>query len=291
MECRNAQSDTISPFLFNLGYQLLLFKLEYDLQIAGLTERVELGQDFPPLPPNISQVPPRVYAMADDATMLIKMEKESLVRIRKILVDFEHLSGLSCNVEKTTLMQFGSNEPVPENITRIGFDIKSDLTLLGLKIQNNCSTYSASKDLIEDKIRTQINFWNRFNLSLPGRISVSKTFKYSQLNYLGCFLPLEQYRIVNIENLIEGYVRGNLNISKVRMTLPREEGGIGLFSVEPFLGGQVCTWAKRAQTLDDHWKLRLYKKSLGSTLNLRAASFDKNEQRWAALFFLGVRFR
>jgi hypothetical protein len=101
---------------------------------------------------------------------------------------------------------------------------------------------------------------------------------YSQLNYLGCFLPLEQYRIVNIENLIEGYVRGNLNISKVRMTLPREEGGIGLFSVEPFLGGQVCTWAKRAQTLDDHWKLRLYKNSLGSTLNLRAASFDKNEE-------------
>jgi hypothetical protein len=261
-----------------LGYQILLFKLEYDLQIAGLTERVELGPDFPPLPPNVSQVPPRVYAMADDATMLIRMEKESLERIRNILVDFEHLSGLSCNVEKTTLMQFGNNEPVPENITRIGFDIKSELTLLGLKIQNNCSTYSASKNHIEEKIRNQVNFWNRFDLSLPGRVSVSKTFMYSQLNYLGCFLPLEQYRILNIESIIEGFVRGNLNISKARMTLPRKEGGIGLFAIEPFLGGQVCTWAKRAQTLDDHWKLRLYKKSLGSTLNLRAASFDKDAE-------------
>jgi hypothetical protein len=278
LERGNAQGDTISPFLFNLGYQILLFKLEYDLQIAGLTERVELGPDFPPLPPNVSQVPPRVYAMADDATMLIRMEKESLERIRNILVDFEHLSGLSCNVEKTTLMQFGNNEPVPENITRIGFDIKSELTLLGLKIQNNCSTYSASKNQIEEKIRNQVNFWNRFDLSLPGRVSVSKTFMYSQLNYLGCFLPLEQYRILNIESIIEGFVRGNLNISKARMTLPREEGGIGLFAIEPFLGGQVCTWAKRAQTLDDHWKLRLYKKSLGSTLNLRSASFDKNAE-------------
>jgi exonuclease III len=278
LERGNAQGDTISPFLFNLGYQILLFKLEYDLQIAGLTERVELGPDFPPLPPNVSQVPPRVYAMADDATMLIRMEKESLERIRNILVDFEHLSGLSCNVEKTTLMQFGNNEPVPENITRIGFDIKSELTLLGLKIQNNCSTYSASKNQIEEKIRNQVNFWNRFDLSLPGRVSVSKTFMYSQLNYLGCFLPLEQYRILNIESIIEGFVRGNLNISKARMTLPREEGGIGLFAIEPFLGGQVCTWAKRAQTLDDHWKLRLYKKSLGSPLNLRAASFDKDAE-------------
>ncbi len=91
----NAQGDTISPFLFNLVYQILLFKLEYDLQIAGLTERVELGPDFPPLPLNVTQVPPRLYAMADDATMLIKMEKDSLVRIRRILADFEHLSGLS----------------------------------------------------------------------------------------------------------------------------------------------------------------------------------------------------
>jgi retron-type reverse transcriptase len=27
----NAQGDTISPFLFNICYQLLLFKIEYDL--------------------------------------------------------------------------------------------------------------------------------------------------------------------------------------------------------------------------------------------------------------------
>ena len=55
------------------------------------------------------------FHMADDATLLIKMEVESLVHVRNILVDFEQLSGLSCNVEKTTLMQFGSNEPVLEN--------------------------------------------------------------------------------------------------------------------------------------------------------------------------------
>jgi hypothetical protein len=175
-------------------------------------------------------------------------------------------------------MQFGSNEPVPAAIREIGFDIKTELTLLGLKIQNNCSSYSASKDMIEEKIRNQINFWSRFELSLPGRVSISKTFMYSQLNYLGCFLPMERIRINNIENLIEGYVRGPLNISKARMTLPREEGGVGLFAVDTFLAGQVCSWGKRAQSLDDHWKLRLYKNSLGSTLNLRAKFFDSNAE-------------
>jgi hypothetical protein len=106
--------------------------------------------------------------MADDATVLVRMEMESLLRIRNILAEFELLSGLACNVEKTTLMQFGSDDPVPANIREIGFDVKSELTLLGLKIQNNCSRYTASKDSIEERIRTQINFWVRFDLSLPG---------------------------------------------------------------------------------------------------------------------------
>jgi exonuclease III len=278
LERGNAQGDTISPFLFNLGYQILLFKLEFDVQIAGLTERVVLDPDFPPLPLHAQQVPPKVYAMADDATVLVRMERDTLIRIRDILFDFEMISGLACNVDKTTLMQFGSNEPVPAEIREIGFDLKTELTLLGLKIQSNCSRYSASKDLIEEKIRNQINFWMRFELSLPGRISIAKTFMYSQLNYLGCFLPMERERINNIETLIEGYVKGPLNISKARMTLPREEGGVGLFSVETFLSGQVCTWGKRAQTLDDHWKIRLYKNSLGSTLNLRSRFFDPSAE-------------
>jgi hypothetical protein len=219
LERGNAQGDTISPFLFNLGYQILLFKLEYDLQIAGLVPGVHLPDDFPPLPDNVSQVPPKVYAMADDATVLTRMDFDTLVRIRQILVDFQNLSGLACNVEKTTLMQFGSNEPVPQNILELGFDVKNEVKLLGLKINSNCSNYSASKNDMEEKILSQIRFWNRFDLSLPGRISVSKTFMYSQLNYIGCFLPIETERLINIENNIEQYVKGPLNISKERMTV------------------------------------------------------------------------
>ena len=34
----NAQGDIISPFLFLLGYQILLFKLNFDLQILGIAD-------------------------------------------------------------------------------------------------------------------------------------------------------------------------------------------------------------------------------------------------------------
>jgi hypothetical protein len=56
-----------------------------------------------------------------------------------------------------------------------------------------------------DQLREQCKVW--FDLSLPGRILVSKTFMYSQLNYLGCFLPMDQNRLTIIENKIEEYVR------------------------------------------------------------------------------------
>jgi hypothetical protein len=64
------------------------------------------------------------------------------------------------------------------------------------------------------------------------------------------------------------------------MTLSREEGGLGLFSLKTFLGGQACAWTKRAQSLhvDDYWKLRLLRGSLGNVLNLQERYFNKNEE-------------
>ena len=275
LEQGNAQGDTISPFLFNLGYQILLFKIQFDLQITGVIDRVTLPADFPPLPVDVQQVPPRVYALADDATVLCKMEHASLLRIKSILEEFRILSGLACNVEKTTLLQFGSDDPIDNAILALGFDVREEVTLLGLKINRNCSNFVSSKLDIKEKIQKQIRFWVRFDLSLPGRINVAKTFMYAQINYLGCFLPTDENFLEGIETIIETYVKGSLNISKERMSLPREDGGLGLFSLKTFLNSQCCAWAKRAQNLDDNWKLRLYSKSLGSVLNLRSEFFNK----------------
>jgi hypothetical protein len=68
----------------------------------------------PPLVTEVSNIPPKVYALADDATLAVKMEAGTLVAIKQILVNFETLSGLGCNVEKTTLMQVGSTEELSD---------------------------------------------------------------------------------------------------------------------------------------------------------------------------------
>ncbi len=124
----------------------------YDGLIAGLIDDV----DFPPLPVTILQKPPRVYAMADDATVLTKMERDSLARILDILTDFHLISGLTCNIEKKILMQFGSDAPVPDNIVELGFEVQNEIKLLGLKIKNSCSNYDISKHELEDRVDSQI---------------------------------------------------------------------------------------------------------------------------------------
>jgi hypothetical protein len=44
----NAQGDTVSPYIFNLGFQILLFKINYDLQIDGVIETPTVPPDLPP---------------------------------------------------------------------------------------------------------------------------------------------------------------------------------------------------------------------------------------------------
>jgi len=220
LERGNAQGDTISPFLFNIGYQILLFKLELCLQIKGLLgDFATRNNEFLVQQGRHNQVrhnDPKAFALADDCSLLVDLTTVSLENIISILRDFEVISGLSCNLEKTALMIIGGEDNAGEDIRNLGFEIKSEITLLGAKIKNNGCCYSNNTRVIIDKIRKQANFWKRFNLSLPGRICVAKTFLYSQINYLGCFLPLDSRTISDIEYEIESFVGGNLRIAKNR---------------------------------------------------------------------------
>ncbi len=59
---------------------------------------------------------------------------------RGTLVEFKMISSLECNVEKTTLMQIGSNDPVSREVVDLGFDIQDEVKLLGLKIKKTVNT-------------------------------------------------------------------------------------------------------------------------------------------------------
>ena len=127
--------------------------------------------------------------MADDANCLLLLEEAALKKVKLVLEKFGEISGLCCNIEKTVLIPVGRVEPVQQNIIDLGFEFKKRATILGMEISNNLNNFKNAANSITNKVKTEINKWHRFQLSLPGRIAVTKSLLYSQLNYLGSFLP------------------------------------------------------------------------------------------------------
>ncbi len=128
--------------------------------------------------------------------------------------------------------------------------------------------------------------WRPFNLSLPGRISIAKSMLYSQINYLGCFLPMPDNITETISNLIVNFVKGNLNIAKKRLFLSVEGGGLGLFPVKDFLDAQKCAWIKRCNDLSEPWKLIIYISNFGCLFNSKSKNINKTESQYVTQFVL-----
>jgi hypothetical protein len=212
----NAQGDTISPFLFNICYQLLLFKLEYDLQIKNLSvsESVPESPIYSTNKP-VSTYAKKVYTFADDCNVICNADPTSLNRVKVVLSDFEKLSGLECNLEKTNALCIGTLDPVGAGIVEHGFQVKTNLKILGMTVSNDFETdLSTNGRCISRKISENIMKWERYNLSMPGRIQIAKTMLYSQMNYLGSFLEFEETLYEDWENQIFRFVAGNLKVGK-----------------------------------------------------------------------------
>ncbi len=227
------------------------------MQIEGLI-------DFPPVPDNappprvtVSTYTRKIYAYADDANLIVKMNFENLSRIKTILEEFGIMSGLVCNVEKTSILPIGEQFQIDDRIHGLGFTIVDKLTVLGLEINRDGYTEKNFTN-IRKKICNQISSWRPFNLSLPGRINIAKSLLYSQINYLGCFLPVPEATINDWDKLITDFVKGKLNIAKKRLYLPPSEGGLGLFNISDFLDAQRCTWIKRSADLSEPWKAHIF---------------------------------
>ncbi len=161
-------------------------------------------------------------------------------------------------------MPIGEPLDLENRIRDLGFTIVDKLTVLGLVIDKDGPTQSNYLN-IRKKICNQISTWKSFNLSLPGRINIAKSMLYSQINYLGCFLPVPEDVTSEWDKLITDFVKGKLNITKKRLYLSPSEGGLGLFNIREFLAAQTCVWVKRSRDLSEPWKVLIYNSNYGCT--------------------------
>ncbi len=246
----------------------------HDMPFVYISWPPDSRQHPPPPPVTVSTYLRKISAYADDANMIVKLEYDTILRIKTILEQFGSLSGLLCNVDKTTLLPIGQNFQIDNRIRDLGFIIVDKVTILGLELDRNGVTAENFVKLIE-KIRAIIANWVPYNLSLPGRINIAKSLMYSQINYLGCFLPFPEEHISVIDSIITCFVKGKINIAKKRLYLSPKDSGLGLFDIPIFLHAQRCAWIKRCLNMDEQWKVQLYINNFGNILNCKACNTNK----------------
>jgi len=290
------QGDGPSPRLYNIGEQILLFKLEYDpalhsVYVSFLIPRQIINGEvrYPeievceqkgiPVDPELKHHNRKVPAFADDSTGSFKRDITVLKKVKEVLIDFGRISGLETNVEKTTLMPIGClNEPLDEEIIGLGFEIVDEIKCLGFKINNRASNLQENFDPVIGKIRQLIGSWDRYNLSLPGKIGVAKTMLLSQIGYIGSIITLDPGQVNTMQELIDGYVKKGLVIAADRLYKKPKHGGLGMIKIEHYITALQCSWIKRCSAkINDTWRWTLAASCSFVLGNLRRGSVSKRD--------------
>jgi hypothetical protein len=132
-------------------------------------------------------------------------------------------------------------------------------------------------EIVVEKLKKMRRYWSRFNLSLPGRISVAKTFMLQQINHIGCTLMPDETLLNRIQDIIDSYCVSSLQVANDRLYLDPQNGGLGLFSIKEFLISQQVNWIKRTGISTwDNWRVKICNATFGNCFMLSENSFNKN---------------
>jgi hypothetical protein len=167
------------------------------------------------------------------------------------------------------IMIIGTNGIIPDFVYNSGFQIVQSVKILGFDISRNFADMTNNFNPVIEKITKIIRFWERFRLSLPGRINVAKTLLLSQVSYHGSIINPTNDQVQEIQTLINKFVTGKLKISKNFVDCSIEKGGLGMVNVSEFLTGLQCSWVKRSlNNTIDLWRHDLNTLSNNNVLTL-----------------------
>ena len=283
-----AQGNSPSPTLYNIGEQILLFRLELDPEIASVFNHMFIPRPLVAVKhPELEEINrdrqnPHVIpwqtnkteAFADDTNVCTLFNFDSLRTIRDTLSNFANISGLKCNYSKTKILRIGNIAPLTREILELGFEWVEEIKVLGVTISNDLGKITDNFIETEKKIDNMIKFWSKFNLTLPGRINVIKTFMLSQLGYIGSIISPLQEQLTGIQKKINKYAMGSMIVAENRLYLPLNEGGLGLISISDYLSGLQLAWIKKAFfSCRDNWRYDILYKCNGNILRLNSENF------------------
>jgi hypothetical protein len=272
------QGEVLSPVQYNIGEQILLFKVELDPGIKSLFNNIwGPNTAFPITCNNVLENKAfrlesegetnKAEGFADDANILTRADQESISNAELLIERFSEISGLKCNFSKSSVMYIGTK--TTGIVTK--FPEVHSYTLLGIEIDSEASLLVKNFSKAKKNIQHIINFWARFDLSLPGRIAIAKTFLLSQLNYFGSIFMPPDPDLTFFQAQIDNFCLKNLKFTMEKLNTTLEEGGLGLINLKDSLISQQSLWFKKsALSSRDNWRWQLWNLGSGNCLTVPA---------------------
>ena len=124
------------------------------------------------------------------------------------------------------------------------------MTILGYLGSNNQNMSEINFNSVLERIRGQIQLWSKFRLSLPGRITIAKTFLLSQIGYFSSIIQFNTNMISMLKLEIGIYLKSKFKIRIDKVFQNIYYGGLGMINVKSYIEGL---------------RVGLYKKTFSST--------------------------
>ena len=163
------QGCPLSMFLYALGLEPLIFKINQNPQILGIK-----------IPNMKNQI--KSFQHADDTTVIIRDQK-SYYSLKNETKNFSKASGSKINDEKTEILTFGDWENLKLETSKSIFKEKIKVYGVFFGANENKENYLPRIQ----KIKQTINKWNKIYFNLFEKVIILKTYIFSILQYTMIF--------------------------------------------------------------------------------------------------------
>jgi exonuclease III len=244
-----AQGDRPSGLYFNIVLEPLLILIQKCEILTDSMIRRKAGCMGPERP--LSR---RLFGYADDLNAIIRATIANIRRLMLILDNFYYTSGLKTNFEKTSVCPVLTDENFENEVHNEGLLIEKTFTLLGVKYDHKGEKIDElNEKKILDSIKSTADLWGKFYLSVPGKISVVKTYFYSQIGYFAPFIKFSDNFHSQVESMITTFINKDRKIGIKKCFLPANVGGLGLFKSKNYVDGIKVSFFRRHFGSNDGW--------------------------------------
>ena len=238
------QGCPLSPLVFILAVELLACKIRQVPNVRGVS-----------IPSATGVRTMKLFLYADDNTLILK-DSDDIKHALSLVEQFALFSGLHLNKDKTEAMWIGGAKNSQETVSDIKWHLgKGIMKILGVYFSNYERAGKLEQNWVGkiDKIIRCIKSWEKRDLSIVGKIIVTKTFLLSQFIFVMQALLLPLNILKNINTILFKFIwKKRLSNKKAFEKVRRDvlcdnysEGGLNMINIIDMQHSFSLKWLQR----------------------------------------------